>query len=193
MLNLYGLVLAGGQSRRMGTDKAHLKVSGQTLMDIMTRKLTQLDCLDVQISSNQYEFAIKDEFTGYGPVAGIHAGVKHYLQEGKSGFIIIVPVDMPLLSAGLLEQLVINRHKADLIRFDDYQFPHLIKLDTETEYTLRDLLSETTVDQGISLKRMFRAFSEHIMTVESDKVVQFVNCNTLEDLTNLQNADIQID
>jgi len=183
---LYGIVLAGGLSRRMGEDKATQMLGDSTLLDIVTRTLLEAGCHEVKISSNQLPDAIRDDYTNYGPVAGIHATVKAFLKENKVGQILVVPVDMPILSAKTLQRLVNTAKQTNLTHFEDYQLPISLDLTPTSLETLRQLLDQTSVDKGISLKRMFRDFNEHIITVGSEQAHEFVNCNSKADLETLR-------
>lgn len=105
-----GLVLAGGQSRRMhGRDKAQLVMRGQTLLAHMIQRLfPQVDAL--ALNSN----AAPDLFSGYGlpviadrlpgflgPLAGIHAGLMQYPHD----HVLTVAIDLPFLPFDLVARL----------------------------------------------------------------------------------------
>jgi molybdenum cofactor guanylyltransferase len=104
-----GFLLAGGRSSRMGlnTDKAFLDFGGQTLLE---RALTVMGavCEGVTIIGEpakfaQYESAkhrpvVPDIFPGCGPLAGIHAALAHSSAELN----LMLAVDMPFVSSGLL-------------------------------------------------------------------------------------------
>lgn len=185
MSNLYGLVLSGGQSRRMGIDKAGLVLRNKTLLEIAEDTLVESGCTEVKISSNHLDGAVHDEFEYFGPVAGIHAGLNSFHKDQKEGYLVVMPVDMPLIKAGTLKRLTLEASQYDLIRFDNYQLPLVIALNKTAVERLSGLLSSTTVDRGISLKRMFREFNEHIIHLNSEEEQYFINCNSEADYTEI--------
>ncbi|MDX1705900.1 molybdenum cofactor guanylyltransferase [Pseudidiomarina sp.] len=96
-----GVILAGGQSRRMGRDKALLPLAGRTLLEHMQLLLRQAGVADILISRNQPGF-ITDSYPGKGPLAGLAAVLPHCTTPQM----LVVPVDMPLLQPGLLRHLL---------------------------------------------------------------------------------------
>jgi molybdopterin-guanine dinucleotide biosynthesis protein A len=103
-----GIILAGGQSRRMGADKAFLVLEGQQLIERVIGALRQV-CGEIIIVSNDtgpYESlgvrAVSDSLRGFGAIAGLHAG----LQTMGTDLGIAVAVDMPFLSSPLLRAMV---------------------------------------------------------------------------------------
>ncbi|MBR3585763.1 MAG: NTP transferase domain-containing protein, partial [Oscillospiraceae bacterium] len=78
--NISGIVLAGGFSKRMGTDKAELKLGGMTLLELQVRKLQQIGITDIMVSGYgkpvEGTRAIEDIYPHKGPMSGIHACLK---------------------------------------------------------------------------------------------------------------------
>lgn len=100
-------LLAGGQSRRMGTDKALLPVGAGTLLDHMTAKLRALavaDALTVTevVICRNAPGCLADALPGLGPVGALHSLSLTY--PGRE--LLVVPVDMPLLRAATLTALL---------------------------------------------------------------------------------------
>ena len=102
-----GLVLAGGQARRMGgCDKPLLQVGGQPML---ARVIAALDLQPMAISANgdPSRFAafglpvLSDGvFQGQGPLAGLLAGLRWANTLGKR-WLLTAPGDMPFLPTGL--------------------------------------------------------------------------------------------
>jgi molybdopterin-guanine dinucleotide biosynthesis protein A len=102
---LLGILLAGGLSSRMGTDKALLNWCGEAQLSRAMRQLSEVGCDQVVVSRNQSGF-IQDKFVNHGPVAGIHAA----LDQVQCDEALVIPVDMPLLdSISLIELLSVGR------------------------------------------------------------------------------------
>jgi len=94
-----GLVLAGGQSRRMGQNKAFLELDGQPLISIVTNGLLQV-CAEVLVVANDvypYEHVglpvVRDLFRNVGALGGLHAG----LAAASHDLALVVACDMPFV------------------------------------------------------------------------------------------------
>lgn len=102
------IILAGGKSSRMGTNKALLPVNGKTNIEIIKEQLTPYfsELLLVANDFQTYDFLgipiVKDEFLGKGPLAGIHTGLKN----SKTEVNFFVACDMPFVSGKLANYLV---------------------------------------------------------------------------------------
>ncbi len=104
---LTGIILAGGESSRMGTDKGWMLFRGRPLIHYALELLEPL-CDHLLISANdpQYErlgyTVVKDEVPGAGPLAGLCASLKHSPARDN----LVIPCDMPLLSHEMLNYLL---------------------------------------------------------------------------------------
>jgi molybdopterin-guanine dinucleotide biosynthesis protein A len=107
-----GYVLAGGQSRRMGGEKARMLYRGESLIGIATsllKKITE----DVYIVGSivgkrpelaEYAPVIADKWPGEGPLGGIATALGHC--GGENLRAVILAVDMPLMTTEWLERLI---------------------------------------------------------------------------------------
>jgi molybdopterin-guanine dinucleotide biosynthesis protein A len=98
---LSGILLVGGASTRFGSPKALARFGGETLAARAWRLLDE--ACDERIAVGRSEGlpfpTIADE--GTGPVAAIAAG----LRAAQHDVAVVVPVDMPLLTAGAVRTL----------------------------------------------------------------------------------------
>lgn len=102
------IILAGGKSSRMGTNKALLPIEGKANIQLIKEQLTPYFS-QIMIATNDFEAyaflglpMIKDEYEGLGPMAGIHAGLKNSKTETN----FFVACDMPFASGELVKHLV---------------------------------------------------------------------------------------
>ncbi len=105
-----GYVLAGGQSRRMGTDKALLfHRPGVTFAEHMAGLISLVTGEPAAILGPASRYShlglevIGDVFPDAGPLAGIHAALSH---AGAAERSLIVAVDLPNLTPDFLSQLI---------------------------------------------------------------------------------------
>jgi len=99
-------VLAGGQSRRMGADKAFIEFNGSTLL-ARALKLAEAVASEVWIVGHRQKFAefgrvVEDEFPSHGPLGGIHAA----LRASSTDLNLVLAVDMPFVETRFLEYLL---------------------------------------------------------------------------------------
>jgi molybdenum cofactor guanylyltransferase len=101
------LVLAGGESRRMGRPKALLPVAGRTLAEFVAERLTAgFDELLIAgrgpLPAALERFRVDDRFPGAGPLAGIEAG----LRRARHEVVFAVACDMPRVTLDLAGRAV---------------------------------------------------------------------------------------
>jgi molybdopterin-guanine dinucleotide biosynthesis protein A len=126
-----GLVLAGGQGRRMGSvDKGLVLLQGRPLVrHVIERFAPQVD--EVLVNANrsiaEYEAlgyrVIRDEIQGFaGPLAGLHAG----LAQAQHPLVATVPCDSPFLPSDLVARLAesLDTHAAELAVARTHDQPH---------------------------------------------------------------------
>lgn len=98
---ILGAILAGGEARRFGSDKAMALLDGVTLIDrIATTLRPQVD--DLVLSGRPP--GIPDRPAGIGPLGGIAAAL-HHAQENRFTSVVTVPCDTPLLPDDLVANL----------------------------------------------------------------------------------------
>lgn len=112
--HIHGFVLAGGQSSRMGVDKARLELNGQPLLLRMLNLLRPyVNSIAVLGSAGAYSFVhdpiIPDPLPGKGPLAAILTGLEYL----PSDWAIFLACDAPLLSRGFIELLLRFITKSD--------------------------------------------------------------------------------
>jgi len=103
--SIAGVILAGGQSRRMGQDKAGLSLGNKTLLGHAQQLLADSGCYPVLLCGGR-DGALPDRFPGLGPLAGLDSALQQLLATDVRG-LVLVPVDMPLLDAPMLQALVL--------------------------------------------------------------------------------------
>jgi len=108
--DITGLVLAGGQGRRMGNvDKGFVELAGRPLVaHIIDRLVPQVATLVINANRSAERYAafgypvVADAIGGFaGPLAGLHAG----LTTAATPFVVTSPCDSPFLPADLVVRL----------------------------------------------------------------------------------------
>jgi len=110
--NITGIILAGGQNRRMGQNKALVLWKGKRLIDWVFDALSPL-CSNIIVSSNekitapQNSLIVPDRHRNIGPLAGIEAGLYH----STTNLNIIVSCDTPMLTTEFFRHMI-SMHKS---------------------------------------------------------------------------------
>jgi molybdopterin-guanine dinucleotide biosynthesis protein A len=117
ILTVSGIVLAGGQSSRLGTDKSFINVNGQSLIERIVAKLTRLsdDVIIVTNSPDEYDHLearlVGDIYPGKGALGGIYSG----LRAAANAYSLVVACDMPFLDLNLLRYMIILAREHDVV------------------------------------------------------------------------------
>lgn len=102
-----GLILAGGQSRRMGQDKALLPWQGQPFLQHLIQKITPLvqTCWIVGAKPAYASFGLpmlSDKLADKGPVGALATA----LPQLPTSYALVVTCDVPMLPSSLLVELM---------------------------------------------------------------------------------------
>jgi molybdopterin-guanine dinucleotide biosynthesis protein A len=110
-MTIAALVLAGGQSRRMGGgDKTLLMLGGQTMLArILARLAAEHSLIAISANGDPARFGVPcpilpDAVAGQGPLAGVLAGLQWAAASGADA-LLSVPGDTPLIPSGLAASL----------------------------------------------------------------------------------------
>lgn len=112
---LYGLVLAGGESRRMGQDKGALDYHGKPQREYAADLLNQfceqtfISCRSEQQIESAYP-TIADTFLNLGPYGAILSAFREYPNTAW----LVVACDLPLLDEKALQQLIEHRNRSKI-------------------------------------------------------------------------------
>jgi molybdopterin-guanine dinucleotide biosynthesis protein A len=192
-VKIVGLLLAGGQSRRMGGgDKALRVIGGVPLLDrVIERMRPQVETLVVNANGDPARFAryglpvVPDSVPGFaGPLAGVLAGLDWTAdQRPDCNHVVSVATDAPFLPTDLVSRLVRDMEKsgADLACAASSGQPHpVIGL---WPVRLREDLRHAIVDEMVRKVDVWTARHRlAIVPFRSEPIDPFFNANRPEDL-----------
>ena len=117
MVDLTAVVLAGGQSRRMGTDKALLSLGGRTLIEAVIATVSALSREVIVVSNATQSLRhlgvrlVSDIYPGKGSLGGIYTG----LRQARTPYSLVVACDMPFINLPLLRYMGSLASQADVV------------------------------------------------------------------------------
>ena len=175
--DISGIVLAGGFSRRMGTDKAELKLGELTLLELQVRKLRKIGIPDIMVSGCRKPVegtrAIEDIYPHKGPMSGIHACLK----AAKTEACLVVSVDVPLFPAEWLARLIqAHDGPVTMLCHGNEIEPLLAVYDT----ALASMAEELILSGNRSVRSLFAGSKVKRLEYTGDPDF-LLNCNTPED------------
>jgi len=186
-----GVVIAGGLSSRMGTDKAQLERDGQVMLRYTTQLLEQLG-LDVVLSG---QGGIQDLVVEAGPVGGIYS----VLQQQPAKALLVVPVDMPLLTKDALAVLLDSGEESGAaVCYEDAYLPLYLPVNEQLKDYLATLFETGELPENkraLSIKTMLTEI-ESLQVAFQQQGELLINTNTPEEwqaamakLTEVSNAE----
>jgi len=184
MESVSGIVLAGGQGRRMGgVDKGLQPLRGRPMIEWVLERLSP-QVAEIVINANQnletYEKlghrVVRDEIGGFaGPLAGLHAGLK----AAAHPLVVTVPCDSPFLPADLVSRLSSSLKDHDLAVARTGDQPHPVF--SLMRRTVRESLEAFLAQGGRKIDAWYGALK--VVEVRfDDEADAFRNINTLDEL-----------
>lgn len=186
--NITAIILAGGKSTRIGTDKAFIKLNGITFIEHITKSISPFVNEIIIVSDNaaydklgykRVEDLIKDS----GPLAGLYTGL-HY---SKTAYNLVLSCDVPLLNDRVLNTLIDGIDgTSEVIQLKslDRTIPLVAIYKKECVTKCLELLNKG--------ERRLRAFVNQLntktITLKSDLDIYVQNINTLEQFKDIEHA-----
>jgi len=105
--HITGIIIAGGKSSRMGSDKGFLLLNDSTFMSSIIENMKPLvhDIIIVSDTTTYDKFGYKrvqDIIKDAGPLAGLYTGLYH----SETEYNLVVSCDIPLIKTFVLQQLI---------------------------------------------------------------------------------------
>ena len=186
-----GIVLSGGKSSRMKTDKGLVDVLGKHLIQYTIDNLSPV-CNEILISSNSEGYdkfgfkVIKDEVENIGPVGGLYSCLKASANEVN----IVLSCDTPLVSMEILQCLLNNfeGHAASVPWYEkDYYEPLCAIYTKEFEKVLKKAIEVNNhklprIYTNTDIKKI--PIKDHLDCFSTNA---FFNVNSIEDVKKLEN------
>ncbi|WP_158555911.1 molybdenum cofactor guanylyltransferase [Peribacillus glennii] len=116
-MDVTALLLAGGKSSRMGTNKAMLPMFQKASIENIATELNKIagHVLLISNSPDEYSFLglpmVPDQYHGMGPLGGLHAG----LTASKTDTVFVSACDMPFIKAAVMEEMLGNLENYDAL------------------------------------------------------------------------------
>lgn len=190
------IILAGGDSRRMGRDKASLVLGEQTLLrrvaDVMRALFPRVV---VSVRAPRADVALPqvcDTLADVGPLAGLCAGLDYAVRNGRR-WVFAVATDMPFLRPALIEHLAARRAGVQAVvpLIDGHPQPLAAFYSTDALPAVRALAAaEGRHSLRALLERLPVAYvpAAELRAVDPG-LASFVDLDTPEDLANITNHE----
>lgn len=176
------ILLAGGESSRMGRNKALLDFRGQPLWRHVRDVLLKTGCKQVLVSGTlpdlrDGEQATPDTVPGLGPLAGIASVIGAQGDALSKDWLLVVPVDLPLLTPEALRWLCVQGFDANSAHYAEHALPALFRNTILFRQTLGTTLRAANASDR-SINALHAALGAHAIALPDDFAPALTNTNT---------------
>ncbi|AOW09402.1 molybdenum cofactor guanylyltransferase [Flavobacterium gilvum] len=180
------ILLAGGKSQRMGTDKGLLDLNGKTFIQHVCDALRPIVGSNILIVSanNKYDdlgfLRVEDIIENKGPVGGLYTGLK----QSKTKVNLVLSVDVPLVTTELLEWLLKNHDETFMVtqtKNGDKTSPLIGVYDR----SMQTVFGEHLYGDQLKLRRVIEEVRHQTIEIPAAWSNQVQNINTKEEYQNL--------
>jgi len=184
-----GILLAGGKSRRMGSEKGTLSVGDAQLYQYPLRVL-ELLCDEILISTCQASLfqvpyqKVCDEIKGIGPLGGIYSCLK----QSVNTLNLVLSYDMPLVSESLFRLLLSKKDQYELVlpAMKEKRPEPLCGLYSKS---VLEVIGQMIKKQDFAVNHLLDCSTSRIVPISEEmecwKSNLFLNINSKEDLHHL--------
>jgi molybdopterin-guanine dinucleotide biosynthesis protein A len=186
-MNISAVLLAGGESRRMGKDKATVLFRGKPLWQIQIDLLRKLEPAEIFVSArtdpswrpDDVQF-VADDPPSRGPLSGIAAS----LQQMHTAHLLAFAIDMPFMSEQYLKFLCdqIEPGTGVVPTIDNRAEPLAAIYPRETDTHFRSALAGTDFSLQTVVRRLVESGKLREVCVKDQEKTLFLNVNEMADL-----------
>lgn len=180
-----GIILAGGQSSRMGSDKGLMRLAGIRFIEHCIAALRPL-VDDIIIVSNNSEYdvfgysRVPDRIKNAGPLAGLYSGLYHSASEDN----LVLSCDVPLIKTTVLELLLDPKHDHfDVVQLKSCEqtMPLIASYKKHCMHKCLELLERDERRLQEAVKQLITK----TITIDSSLEIFVKNINTVEELNTI--------
>jgi molybdenum cofactor guanylyltransferase len=186
-MNISVVLLAGGESRRMGQDKAELLFRGRPLWQIQLDLLRKVEPSEIFISARTDPLwrpadvrFIADEPPSRGPLSGLAGS----LAQLGSTHLLALAIDMPFMSESYLRYLChqIEACVGVVPKIDSHAEPLAAIYPREAEIACRNALASGDFSLQTLVRRLLETGKLREISVTGEERNLFLNVNELSDV-----------
>jgi molybdenum cofactor guanylyltransferase len=186
--NITGIVLAGGKSSRMGSDKGLLTINDKTFVEHVIVAMKPLVDKIIIVSNNkdydQFGYRrVDDSIKDSGPLAALYSGLKH----SETEFNLVLSCDIPMIKTEILKKLVdadLENHEVVQIESNTKTMPLIAMYKKQCMHKCLELLQQGERRLRVAVNEL--KTKTIIIDAEFDQFVK--NVNTKEDLKTINHA-----
>lgn len=176
------ILLAGGESSRMGSNKALLDFRGRPLWRHLRDVLQATGCRQVLVSGQlpglqEGEDTVPDVVKGLGPLAGVASVIGAQGDALSKDWLLVVPVDLPLLTAESLRWLCVQGFDANGAHYAGHALPALLRNTIHFRQVLGTMLRAQQARER-SVTALHAAIGSRELPLPADFAATLTNTNT---------------
>jgi molybdopterin-guanine dinucleotide biosynthesis protein A len=185
-MEVTGIILAGGKSLRMGTEKGLQELCGKPLIQYAIQAFSGLcDTIIISSSSKAYQSlgykVVADLFPGIGPMGGIYSALK----QSKTEKNLVLSCDLPFVSKELMSFILNNSDGCQVaVPWQGYQ--HYEPLCGFYNLSVQDQINAFIQKGNYKLPDLFEEININRLTIGSQldfyQENLFLNVNSKHDL-----------
>jgi molybdopterin-guanine dinucleotide biosynthesis protein A len=190
MLQVGGIILCGGQSKRMGRPKAWLPFAGELMLPRVVRLLREAVEPIVVVAAPEQDVpplpsevtVVRDEEKGRGPLQGLAAGLAALTDRADAAY--LSSCDVPFLRPAFVERLIalLGDHAICVPHVGDYHHPLAAVYRLEVREAAGRLLAEDRLRPFFLFEAVPTRVVEAAELADVDATFQTLrNLNTPED------------
>ncbi|QQS16815.1 MAG: NTP transferase domain-containing protein [Neisseriales bacterium] len=193
-ITVFGVVLAGGQSHRMGMDKAILKIGTENFLQRSRKVLLEAGSQHVVLSGcrrDQWQdHVVLDLYAKAGPVSGIVSVVTWITSHFSMPLeVLIVPIDMSLLKPDVLNHLLINSQFFDGCIIAQNMLPLVLCSTPRVVSHCRTVMLRLKNGLSCSIKNFIKPLHINQLPTSSSLTSMLKNINTIQEWKNFEKND----
>ncbi|WP_336703242.1 molybdenum cofactor guanylyltransferase [Chryseobacterium indologenes] len=177
------IVLAGGQSSRMGQDKALMKLGEKSVIEHVIDNLSKVFD-EVYISGNHSNYPdskgiIKDIITLKGPMGGIYSALDYCRED-----IFVCSCDMPFFSSELIKDILQKKeeNRINVAQYKEKVYP-VVGI---YPFSILDALTRSIKNENLKMMHFLKQQNANYIQFCADFENHFLNINTPECFKNAE-------